>query len=71
MNAVLSPPAESRPWKVMTCVPAVTANGAVVDDRYDVSTGRNVPTTWPSTRTWKSSTDVPKLPRWAAWNDSE
>jgi hypothetical protein len=29
MKAVLSPPAELRPWKAIVCVPADTVNAAV------------------------------------------
>ena len=66
MKAVLSPPAVSRPWNVTVCDPAVTVNTDVEKDWYDVPEGVKVPTTMPSTRTWKSCRDAWELPRWAA-----
>ena len=58
MKAVLSPPAVSSPWNVTVCAPAVTVNADVESDWYDVPEGVKVPTTMPSTRTWKSCRDA-------------
>src|SRR5262249_54799541 len=67
-KAVWPPRAVSRPWNVIVCAPAPTANAAVVNPVYAVPAGVNVPTATPSTRTWKSCRDAWKFPRCAAWN---
>ena len=48
----------SRPRKVIVCDPAPTVNIDVVYVLYDVPEGVNVPTTTPSTSTWKSCCDA-------------
>ena len=58
--------AESTPWKLTVCDPAVRVTGAVTNRDQSEEAGRYVPTTAESTRTRKSSPPWLPAARWAA-----